>query len=343
MRKVLLLLILAAAFASCRKLYDPIDHRDQLIGFHLGSDTMNMYVGEMRQIPITTNPSSYSLDSLKWSTSDSTVIAISNAGLLTAKKVGVSTVTVTSLDGTLSVNALVTVKALKPDSLKVGLIAYWPLNGNAVDSSGNGNNGTVFAATPAADRNGKANSAYYFDGLSSYITVNDNPSLRLNNTDFTINMWVDLSSYINASGSALLSKNQGAGQQGWNCSIVGTANQDGASPGNLFYNVSGGSDPFAAGSIPVDTGKWSMLTITYQLSKHKITLYVNTIYDSSVVSIPTPNANSDGKLHIGNNSYLDVPGALAPPYFFNGKINDIRIYNRILSTSDIIELHSLTD
>jgi hypothetical protein len=156
-------------------------------------------------------------------------------------------------------------------------------------------------------------------------------------------MWVNLGSYIDASGSALLPKNQGAGQQGWNCSITGITNQDGATTGSLFYNVSGGSDPFAAGNIVVDTGKWYMLTITYQVATHKISMYINSTFDAQILNIPTPNGDSNVKLHIGDNSYLDVPGAVAPYYFFKGKMDDIRIYNRILNVTEINKLYSITD
>lgn len=44
-----------------------------------------------------------------------------------------------------------------------GLVGWWPFNGNANDESGNGFNGTVIGATLTTDRNGNANSAYYFN------------------------------------------------------------------------------------------------------------------------------------------------------------------------------------
>ncbi len=50
-----------------------------------------------------------------------------------------------------------------------GLAGYWPFSGNANDESGNSHNGTVNGATLTADRFGNANSAYYFNGTSSYI------------------------------------------------------------------------------------------------------------------------------------------------------------------------------
>ena len=51
-----------------------------------------------------------------------------------------------------------------PDSLKQGLVAYYPFNGNAKDESGNGNDGMVEAAKFVADRHGNAGKAFSFGG-----------------------------------------------------------------------------------------------------------------------------------------------------------------------------------
>jgi hypothetical protein len=69
-----------------------------------------------------------------------------------------------------------------------GLIASYPFNGNANDESGNGNIGTVNGATLTTDRFGKANSAYSFDGVSSYIqTLILGPT---GNTSRAFSFWV---------------------------------------------------------------------------------------------------------------------------------------------------------
>ncbi len=57
------------------------------------------------------------------------------------------------------------------------LIGAWEFNGNADDTSGNGNHGTVSGASLAADRFGNVQSAYAFDG-DDHIRVADNPVLR---------------------------------------------------------------------------------------------------------------------------------------------------------------------
>lgn len=51
-----------------------------------------------------------------------------------------------------------------------GLLGWWPLDGNAIDSSTNQNHGVVDGATPAKDRFGQSNKAFEFDGIDDEIT-----------------------------------------------------------------------------------------------------------------------------------------------------------------------------
>ena len=51
------------------------------------------------------------------------------------------------------------------------LVGYWPFNGNAIDESGNLNDGTVNGATLTTDRFGTANAAYDFDGVDDFINI----------------------------------------------------------------------------------------------------------------------------------------------------------------------------
>ena len=63
-------------------------------------------------------------------------------------------------------------------NLNNGLLAYYPFNGDAKDASGNGNDGTPQnGAQLTTDRFGNPNSAYYFDGIDDYISINDNGKL----------------------------------------------------------------------------------------------------------------------------------------------------------------------
>src|SRR5271166_6226023 len=77
----------------------------------------------------------------------------------------------------------------------VGLIAHWNMNGSTNDVSGNGHNGNGNNITPAAGEGGVANTAYYFNGYSSYITIPYSPAFNL--TQYSICAKVNVMGFYN--------------------------------------------------------------------------------------------------------------------------------------------------
>ncbi len=330
----LLLLVLGAmAFASCTKLNGPDPDALQSISLR---DTLTLYTCNVVSLEIQVKPETFYTNKFYWGSSDTSVIAVTNKGKITAKNPGTSIVSVSNADKTKSVSCAVTVK----DSLSIGLIAYYPFNNSAIDATGHGYDGIGTDLTSTADRFGKPNSAYGFNGTSSYIVVQDKQVLRLNNTDFTLNMWMNLDGYNSSSGSALLAKGNGPYQNGWNCSVTGLGTTN-TGIGNAFYNVSGGDDPHAFGNTVIALGKWTMVTITYNLAQQEISFYINGKFDRSVSGIPTPNPNTAVNLIIGKNSYVD-PSGFTPPYYIKGKLDDIRIYNHVATFYEITKLYKLS-
>jgi len=93
----------------------------------------------------------------------------------------------------LTPNEIASVAALLPPS--AGLIAHYPLDGTADDSSGNDNNGTEFGALVYGP--GVMNEAAVFDGLDDYIRLAQ--PLGLTGTDYTLALWTkstDPASYM---------------------------------------------------------------------------------------------------------------------------------------------------
>ena len=76
-----------------------------------------------------------------------------------------------------------------PDSLKQGLVAYYPFKGNAKDESGNGNDGAVNGATLTNDRHSKNARAYSFDGKDDLIRIPSSQSINAIES-FGITFWV---------------------------------------------------------------------------------------------------------------------------------------------------------
>ncbi|RYZ98264.1 MAG: hypothetical protein EOP47_19745 [Sphingobacteriaceae bacterium] len=186
------------------------------------------------------------------------------------------------------------------DSLKVGLIAYYPFNNNGIDSSGHDNNVTVTSnIISTANRFSKSNSALSFNGTDSYLSVKDNEELRLNNTDVTVSLWVRIDGYNGSVGSNLLAKHIAGADNGWTMGIGGTGGTGLA--GNITFGPGGGS-VHARGTQFVSMGEWHMLTTTYDKVNKKLSIYLDGVLDNITESMPSPNGAITSDLYIGINN-----------------------------------------
>lgn len=198
-----------------------------------------------------------------------------------------------------------------------GLVSYYGFNANANDESGNGNNGTVNGASLTPDRFGIANSAYYFDGISNYIDLN-------NSFDFaqrSINIWVESSKidalqrhiYVSDNGNL----NNGFTQlrneimNGQNVAITNACN------GSYF------------GQHVLNLNTWTMLTIT--VSSDSIRHYFNGVlfHISPLASLVS---------NVGNPTALLATSRIFDR-FYKGKLDDLGIWNRPLFQEEITNLY----
>jgi hypothetical protein len=210
-------------------------------------------------------------------------------------------------------------------SLDDGLVAYYPFTGSANDYSSNGNDPSYNSATLTSDKDGNANRAYYFSG-SSYIKIPDSDSLTLTNT-FSFSLWAYKES---TSGyQYLLNKH------------VHNTNNDGSYW--LIFSTSNGrfggtdsssswSEVLTSSSIPQST--WTYLTFTY--SNPTWSFYINGALDSSGSEEYGITDNSHD-LYIGAEETTSGVG-----YYFPGKLDEIRIYNRELTSSEVSSLFNFT-
>ncbi|RFS26216.1 LamG domain-containing protein [Chitinophaga silvatica] len=214
-----------------------------------------------------------------------------------------------------------------------GLIAYWPLDScsNAKDVTGNGHDGTAFNTTLTTDRFGNSGSAFYFNGTSSYISVNDKADIRLTNTDFTLSAWVKLDSYNSSWGSHIMSKRNL--DSGFTWGVRGLLD---VAPGTIGFGPGGGASN-AAGIKQVTTGSWHMITNVYNYATHQVIIYIDGVLDNVSSGILPTNAPSTANLYIGR----DNP-AMPTAYFWKGSMDDIRIYNRVLKPNEVKSLYNQT-
>lgn len=218
-----------------------------------------------------------------------------------------------------------------PASLSEGLVAYYPFNGNANDQSGNGNNGLVTAASLTMDRFGNSNAAYNFNGTTSYIRINSTASL--NNGSVSLSGWFNTNNLpANEADSVkgIISKwwqLNSTCNGNYNAYSVGLTKPAGKNP------VVGAATNFYAGDVfyssnVIEKNKWYHFTFTHSATSGG-KLYVNGQLVNSNTTAGTI-CNSTNPIYIGAEV---TNGTLWR--FFNGKIDDIRIYNRVLTQSEI--------
>lgn len=212
------------------------------------------------------------------------------------------------------------------------LIAYWPLDSclQATDVTGNGHNGTPFSTSFTTDRFGNNKGAYYFDGATSYISVDDKTDIRLLNTNYTLSAWVKLDNYESTWGSSIIAKRNG-NYNGYGWSITGlqtTAGRVSLGPGGGSFN--------AYGTKIVTTGSWHMVSTTYNYTTQQLSIYVDGILDNVTSATPAMSATTN-KLFIGRDEISQPTG-----YFLKGALDDIRIYRRSLSAAEISSLYNQT-
>lgn len=208
-----------------------------------------------------------------------------------------------------------------------GLVAFYPFDGNANDYSGTGNNGTAFNTSSTANKFGIENKAYSFNGSSSYVNIGNKSSLKMT-TGISISTWIYLNSvspiYQNIISDH--SSNQREVGAGKILRMAGNKVQF------IVAGIYGGnsSDPVAIYvQAPLTANAWHHVMATYD--KQTVKLYVNNVLIESKAYTGNLIANANNLL-IGNSGFGNE--------LLNGKLDQFRIYNRAVTTSEISSLYN---
>jgi len=208
--------------------------------------------------------------------------------------------------------------------LNAGLVAYYPFNGNANDESGNGNDGTVYGATLTTDRFDNPNSAYSFDGVDDYIHVNHSSDFE--SSSITAVTWIKVGEH----GNRVISKHSGSNQ----CSYFVGATKISDSNWNIRWYIF--STSYQGRAIDYQTNlkseDWYCVSASYDGSVSKLYLNGSLVKDST---FNEPRAITSVPFLIGKYEY--DPDNVK----WDGKIDDVRVYNRALTESEIDSLYHL--
>lgn len=204
-----------------------------------------------------------------------------------------------------------------PDAVLDGLVAHYKLNGDATDSSGAENDGTANSVTYVA---GKIRQAGSFDGANSYINVPDSADLMP--TAFTISVWVNPTDYL-SQYTRVLEKGGYLNGGGYGLEF----NDSGSHKMHLtiWDNLTA---VVLATTSDIPTGALTHIVATFDGATAKV--YVNGGYEAKVSAVMTSNTFP-----------LKIGGRGVAQDNFKGIIDDLRIYNQVLTPDEITKIYNI--
>ena len=206
-----------------------------------------------------------------------------------------------------------------------GLVASYPFQGNAVDSSSNGNDAVVHGATPAAGHDGGAASAYALDGTDDYLMISHSDSLSLD-TRATFSLW--WKHEVQASPNDYYTLFEKSDPERGGHSRYGMWLIDNhvevclEAPDNSTQNCLDSTEP-------IDQG-WHHLVASYDGAR--LQLYLDGEPSGERTIEPSGISQSSYEIFVGTDQYAPEP------IYTRGVIDDLRIYNRALSAVEIAAL-----
>ncbi len=213
-------------------------------------------------------------------------------------------------------------------SLSQGLVGYWPLDGATTnwltgttqDVSGNNNTGTLVGmSTTTSPTAGKVGQALKFNG--GYIDTGK--VIIPDNTTFTVSAWIKTPLSID---ETIVSRDVDINNKRWRVTALANGKVEVADVNTLgTYQL---DDTVAA---PITANTWHHIVAVFNYSSHIATVYVDGVnypLNSNVLSNPSNTAGSPS---------LRVGISRSTP--FSGTIDDVRLYNRVLSSQEVSQLY----
>jgi PKD repeat protein len=204
-----------------------------------------------------------------------------------------------------------------------GLVAAYNFNEGSgamvTDSSGNNSTGTVFGATWTTA--GKYANALSFNGTTSYVDLGNPTTLRLTGS-MTWSAWVFATANPTDDGQIVA---KGGNSDGWQ---LKTSPDTGLQTFAVAVSSNGTSHVQRYSKTVRALNTWYHIAGVYNATAKTLDIYVNGVLDNGVLSgtVPAAQVDSVQNANIGRRS---------GGFYFKGAIDDVRIYNRALSLSEI--------
>jgi len=206
----------------------------------------------------------------------------------------------------------------------------------ARDSSANGNNnGTIVGATYNCNDtpyhivgSGNGKCALSFDGVNDYVNAGNGASLDITNA-ITFSAWVRIDGDSSESWSAVLGRGHAY-----------RFDREVMNQNNVFVAIRGADDIWYSTSVyNLGRGNWHHLlaTVNTALSSKQIKYYVDgSIFSETDMPVKIKSQPA-GCFSIGTDSICGGHGG-----YFNGLIDDVRVYNRTITKTEIQQMYART-
>jgi PKD repeat protein len=207
-----------------------------------------------------------------------------------------------------------------------GPIVYFPFDGDVLDASGNGYDGTPINLSPAEDRFYAPSAAYDFTDTAARVEVGNNLNLINGSVPFTIAAWLKSNEYSwTGSGQQYTIAAERDGGDNWQFAVL---------ENSLYFSYwDGGIEyPFQGNAYDMQVGPWQYVVVTYD--GNNIRFYINE--NSNDANINEKYNWDVGTINIDNNPSNLYVGSLYPGIEdFRGSIDEVEIYDRALSHQEI--------
>jgi uncharacterized protein YjdB len=289
-------------------------------GVAVSPTSASIQVGSTQQLTATVSPTNATNKTVVWTTTNANVATVNSSGLVTALAAGTSTIRATTVDGNFTSSSSISVPAASNSTL--GLVGHWQMEeggGNTlIDGSGNNNNAVLQNIANVTWIDGVIKSALHLNGgTNRFALVPHNPTLEIPNA-LSIAAWVKPNVLHRGT---ILNKSDGNGFEFWldiNGQLEFRLNRTNNGSTYLIrsnYNYSG------------DLEKWIHVAATFNGTE--MVIYVNGVADIRKTYSPFTIGTTSGNL---------ILGALGSVQRINGGLDEVRLYNRSLSSGEILSL-----
>ncbi len=219
-------------------------------------------------------------------------------------------------------------EGISSNGIASGTVGYWKLDETAgttaYDFSGNGKNGT-YVNTPASTT-GKIGGALLFNGTNQNVGSINTSALPSGTSAVSMFAWIKTSTTTRE--TAVSYGGSATGQ-------AATLNvNEFAANGHFYIDFYGN---YLDSGVTVNDGLWHLVGFTLAGSTTSITMYVDgAAYSGTLGGIPNILAGTN--MQIGR--WVTAGAGDTSPYYFSGSIDEVKIYNRVLSATEVKNIYN---